>query len=282
MTRSTTPSILLIPALALSFSTQAATLLESQYPEGMTSRIYIDHNRARFDMPGQEGKVVIDLDKNTMHLIIDAERMVINMSQALKASKDKTIKQPGLEIRTKGNGPTIAGYATKEYEEYVDGDYCGTVYNSKTAMQELGIDKFARAFTAMAEEINSLFSSMPINPADQFLDKCERADISFSYKMQEVGFPLKSLDQNRQQDSLVTKIDKSASLPANAFAIPKGYKVTTAQNFMNDMMQKIPENLQNMMQSIPPEALENMGKQMMQNMPPEMIEMMKKQMQGQQ
>ncbi|MDH5765423.1 MAG: hypothetical protein OEZ38_05340 [Gammaproteobacteria bacterium] len=264
--------ILISPVISM-----AANLIESKDQDGMTSRMYIDNNRARFEMPGNGGRIIIDLDKQNMHLVIDDQRIIINMSSALKSDRSNAIKQAGFTIKALGNGPTIAGYTTREYEEYVNDQYCGSVFNSTSAMNDLGIDKFARAFTAMAEELDSLFASMPGNPATNFIDKCDRADISLSYQMKDIGFPLKSTDQNRQQDTLVTRIDKKASLPANAFGLPKNYKITTAQNFVNDMMQQVPQGIQTMIQNIPPETM----KQMMQNIPPEMMEMIQKQMQGQ-
>ena len=258
--------------------TTAATLIESRDKDGTTSTIYIDQGKARFETPDNDGYMVIDIDRKTMYFIIHPEKTVIDMSKALQSNKTSTtIKQPAVELRAKGNGPTLHGYPTKEYEEYSNGTYCGSVITSIEATNDLGIGHFVKAFTIMLSEINNLFSDITGDLPAQFIDQCEMAETSLANNYNEIGFPLKSLDKQQQMDTLVTKINKNAKIPGNAFDLPENYKLTTADGFLQEVMQQVPEEVQQLMKDIPPETLE-----MMKQLPPEMLDMMKKQMQGQQ
>ena len=265
--------------VSLSFSVTAATMIDSTDQEGISSRIYIDKNKARFEMPENEGYIVIDINKSSMHLISHPQRMVIDMSQTLTASKaSSTGKQPNVQFKPKGKGPSIAGYATTEYEEYVNGQYCGSLFASTQAARDLGISKFINSFNIMMSEMNNMYSDM----AGDIMNDCESADVISGHKINEIGFPLKSFDSNREMDMVVTRIDKNASLPANAFSVPGNYKVTTMQAFMQDAMnQAVPEELKEMMKNVTPENMDKIHQQMMESIPEEMREMIKKQMQEQ-
>lgn len=258
-------------------SAMAATMLESKEADGMVTRIYIDGSKARFESPDNQGYIVFDTEKKTMHFVVTPQRLVVDMSASLKAGHDQNNSLPALKFKSKGQGPKVIGYTTTAYDEFVDGQYCGSVFASPQAAKESGINKFIKDFSVMMAEMNNMFGGM----MEQHMDACDKAALGFSDKMIEIGLPLKSFDRNHAQESEIIKLDKKARLPSDAFSIPSDYKRITPQQFAQEMMRQMPQDMEGMMQNMSPEALEQMQQQMMQNMPPEVLEMMKQQMQGQ-
>ena len=267
--------ILLMAILPL--STVASTLIESKESDGMVTRIYIDGDKARFESPGDQGYAVFDAAKKTMYYVAAPQRLVVDMSPSLQGQGGQTKPSPAMQLKSKGRGPKLLGYATTEYEQIVNGQHCGSLFASTQALKDSGVSNFVKGFSIMMAEMNSMFAGM----MEQHMDDCDKAALALNDKILEIGLPLKSFDRHRRQETEVIKLDKKAQLPAGAFAIPGDYKMITPQQFVQEMMQQMPQDMESMMQNIPPEALEQMKQQMMQNMPPEVLEMMKQQMQGQ-
>jgi hypothetical protein len=257
--------LLLSPAISM-----AAAMIESRDGDGDITRIYIKGDKARIEMPRQEGFMVMDVRNKTMKVVMHKDRMVMDMSDLFKSSKGNSQQssQPYVDsyIKTKGLGPTIAGFETEEYEVFGDGKYCGSAFVSVRALNDVGLRKFAKAFDEMTDQIERNMSGMFGGQIDQYMDPCDQADKKLTNQLESIGFPLKSIDKNRRLESVVTKISRNARLPANAFVIPKNYKQTNPSKMMNDAAQKM-KQMQPQMQN------------MMKNMPPEMRDMIKQQMQ---
>jgi hypothetical protein len=80
-------------------------------------------------------------------------------------------------------------------------------------------------------------------------DPCQHADQKLGEKVQSVGAPMRVLDPAGALVSEITRIDRNASLPANAFAIPADYRVQNA----SQMLQLLP-GVQQFMQQIQQQA----------------------------
>ena len=76
-------------------------------------------------------------------------------------------------------------------------------------------------------------------------DPCQRAGAQLSEYAAAIGAPMRITATNGQLISEIVRIDKNASLPPNAFAIPAGYQVVNT----GQMLRQLP-NLQDMMQQM--------------------------------
>jgi len=249
----------------------AAAMIESSTGKGDISRIYIEGDKARIEMPRQEGYMVMDVKNKTMKVVMHDQRSVMDMSDLFKGN-DKNSQQSSQtktdsNIKPKGSGPKIAGFNTEEYEIFANGKYCGSVFVSARALSDIGLKKFAKAFEKMAHQAQQKMTGMFGDQMNQFIDPCVQANKKLADQVESIGFPLKSIDKNRRIDSVVTKIKRKTQLPANAFLIPKDYQVTNPSKMMNDaaeQMKRMQPQMQNMMKNMPPEMREMMEKQMQQ------------------
>ena len=258
--------ILIFPTVSM-----AAAMIESSTGKGDISRIYIEGDKARIEMPHQEGYMVMDVKNKTMKVVMHDQRSVMDMSDLFKGNGENSQQSSQANtdsyIKTKGLGPKIAGFETEEYEFFGNGKYCGSVFVSVRALNDFGLNKFAKAFEKMASQAQENMTGMFGNQMDQFMDPCEQANKKLADQVENIGFPLKSIDKNRRIESVVTKIKRNVQLPANAFAIPKDYQVTSPSKMMNDaaqQMKRMQPQMQNMMKNMPPEMREMMRKQMQQ------------------
>jgi hypothetical protein len=212
----------------------------------------------------------MDVANRTMKAVIHSQRMVMDMSEFLSASGSTA--PPGKYIdtytKTMGLGPRIVGYETEEYGLYANDKYCGSMFVSVNAMRDIGLTKFVRAFADLDRNMDAKMSAMTGMSSNHFLDPCEESKRKAGLKLREIGFPLKNTNQRKQLESIVTLVDKKARLPANAFEIPAGYKVTDPSKMMNDAMQKMninPSQMQQMMKSMTPEMRRMIQQQMQQH-----------------
>lgn len=253
---------LLFPAISM-----ADSIIESRDGDGTTSRIYVQGNKARIDTDGG-GYVVIDTSKQTMKVVVHEQQAIMDMSDFFKkGSSSATSNTRHVEsyLKSKGLGPRIVGYETEEQEIYANGNYCGSVYVSVNALNDTGLRKFARAFEAMASQIEQNMSGMMGANMNQFIEDCELAEKNTSRQLMDLGFPLKSVDKRKRLENIVTRIDRNARIPANTFDIPQHYKVTNPHKMIQETMQQMQPQMQQMMQNMTPE-MQEMMRQQMQNM----------------
>ena len=257
MKKLTLLSALLISAF-INNTVQAAVEIQTRDAEHQVSTIYIEGNKARIEMPKNEGYVVIDLASKTMNVVIHQQQTVMDMSEFLQDNGGNAAPTKYIDTYTKtmGLGPTIAGYETEEHALYANDNYCGSLYVSVQAMRDMGVKKFAYAFANMEKNMEAKFSGMTGMAIDTFTEPCDEADRKMSLRLREIGFPLKSIGQNKRLESVVTKINKKARLPVNAFKIPANYKLTNTTEMINDamkQMQKMQPQMQEMMKKMTPE-----------------------------
>lgn len=254
---------ILLGILIISFPlfSQAAVLIESRDGSNHLSRFFVEGDMARAEMGDGRGYVVIDLRNKTMKAVIHEQRMIMDMSEYMRDSSPATNPQVDANTRTQGLGPTIAGYETERYDIYNGEQFCGSAFLSVNAMHALDIRKFARAMANMSRNVKKTMGAF----RQQFLDSCDEAQQKVSERLFDNGFPLRITNSGGKIMTSVVRINKQASLPANAFLIPADYRVTSP----GQMMQQMQPAMQQM-------------QQMMQNMTPEQREMMRKMMQGSQ
>jgi hypothetical protein len=228
-----------LAALALvAASGQAATLIEVRTPDGEAT-VYRDGTRSRMDTG--DGYMLVDSQAETLFVVMPKERRVMDMSQMLKTAPPAGNGDPvKVTFKREGVGPRIAGYKTTQYRYAVDGKACGRVMASEQALKDSGLQEAFDTMQRMAARADSIM--MAFNART---DPCQRAGTRFSEHAQTIGIPMRiTLGEDRLL-SEITRIEKDARLPPNAFTIPAGYQVQNT----GQLLQQLP-NIQEMMQQL--------------------------------
>lgn len=270
MKKLTLISTLLITSVITSLS-NAAVLIQTRDAQHQITTIYIEGNRARIDMPHNEGYVVIDIAQRIMNIISHHNQTIIDMSEFLHNTAASTAPTKYIDTYTKtmGLGPTIIGYETEEYALYANNNYCGSLYVSVNAIRDMGVNKFIDAFTNMKRNMAAKMAALTGANLDQHIDPCVEAERKATQRARNMGFPLKRTDRNKRLDSEVIKINKNAHLPTNAFSIPSHYKMATPSSMMNSGMKdmhRAQPHMQETMKHMTPE-MRHMIQQQMQQYP---------------
>jgi len=224
-------------------SAQAATLVEVKHAEGL-SRLYREGPAARLEMPGERGFVLMDSSKQTLFVVMPAQQMALDLSDTLKNGAAGAASPVSASFSKEGGGPTIAGYRTYRYSYSVQGTRCGTVFASREALDHAGMQDLFVMMERMAGQAQAVASAFTSST-----DPCQQADHKLGEKVQSVGAPMRVLDPAGTVVSEITRIDRDASLPANAFVVPPGYRVQNA----SQMLQLLP-GVQQLMQQIQQQA----------------------------
>ena len=137
------------------------------------------------------------------------------------------------------------------YSYSADGHQCGTILASKQALDDTGLDKAFETMERMASRADAMMMAFNKNT-----DPCQRADTQFSGHVKKIGVPMRITSGKGQLISEITRIEKNAKLPPNAFTVPAGYQVQDT----GQMMQDAQKMLQQMQQSgqISPEAMQQL------------------------
>jgi hypothetical protein len=222
---------------------QAATLVEVKHAEGL-SRIYREGPAARLEMPGERGFVLMDSSKQTLFVVMPAQQMALDLSDTLKSGAAGAGSPVNATFSKEGGGPTIAGYRTYRYSYSVQGTRCGTVFASKEALDHAGMQDLFAMMERMAGQAQAVANALT-SPTDP----CQQADHKLGEKVQSVGAPMRVLDPAGTVVSEITRIDRDATLPPDAFAVPAGYRVQNA----GQMLLLLP-GVQQLMQQIQQQA----------------------------
>jgi hypothetical protein len=228
-----------LAALALlAFNSQAATLIEVKSPQGQ-SQVWRDGARSRMDT-GDGGYVVVDNKAQTMYVVIPKERRVMDMSDLLQSAGTSGGNGIKVVFSKQGSGPDIAGYPTSHFSFTANGKACGSVLASPQALKDSGLQDTLKMMQRMAMRADALVSAFSSQA-----DPCQRAGAQLSEYADAIGAPMRITSADGRLVSEILRIDRNASLPPDAFAIPAGYQVVNT----GQMLRQIP-NLQDMMQQM--------------------------------
>lgn len=249
----------------------AATLIEVTSEDGGQTQVMMDGNQSRIDMGEGQGYMLIDHKKQTMFAVIPEKKQILDMSGDMPSMGGRTAPKIKTELVSNGSGPTIAGYSTKKFTLKAEGKICGTLFGSKAAMETTGIARLFESMKAMAEKQRAAMGGYAA-----MIDVCTRANMDFSSQGIKVGVPMRMLDANGKITSEIKSIKMNASLPANAFTLPKGYETITMADQMKRARQGLSQNMGQGHGQMP--DMQQMMKQMQQSgrMPPEAMEQMKR------
>jgi len=233
-------SSFIISGFFISGTLQAAVFMQTKNAYRDITNIYIERNKARIELPRHNGYIVMDLDNNSMKAVIHTYKLILDMSEFLRPNHQTTpTKYVDTYTKTMGLGPMVIGYETEEYALYANDNYCGSLYVSVNAMRDMGVTKFARAIIQMEANMQQKLYALTGTTSDAIMTPCEVSERKASLKLRQIGFPLKSINQNKKLQSIVTQVNKKAQLPANAFTIPQNYAVTTPTKMVKDALLKM-------------------------------------------
>lgn len=250
----------------VSFSVSAGTIVTLQSNTGQPTKVMMEGGKSRIDTGGQD-YVLIDYDKKTMFVVVPEKKQIMDMTGDVPSMGGKPAPKLNLSIASQGAGPQIAGYATEKFTLKANGSFCGTVFGSKKAMQTTGIDKLFDSMKSMADKQRAAMGGYA-----SLVDDCTRANMNFASQGDKIGVPMKVLDKNGKTANEIKSIVVNATVPANAFVLPKGYQTVKINDMLKGARQKMSEHQRNM------PDMQNMMQQMQQSgrMTPEALEQMKR------
>ncbi len=232
-----TQYILLTILMVMTNYTLAATLIEITNNNKL-AKIYIDGAQSRIES-GTDGYMIIDNQEQTLFVVIPGQRRIMDMSQTLRAPASSGGGNPVKTVFKKnGSGPRIAGYQTTRYSYSANGHQCGTILASKQALKDTGLGSAFKTMERMASRADAMMMAFNKNT-----DPCERAGTQFSSHAEIIGVPMRITSSSGQLISEVTRIEKNAKLPSNAFTVPSGYQVQNTGQLMQNA-EKIMQQIQ--------------------------------------
>jgi hypothetical protein len=230
------PQHLIIVLLAAVMSMPAAAIsLTEISSHGQHVQLYVDGSKGRMD-GGSDGYMLVNSQTNKLYLVAPDHDQALDMSSYL----GKAAARPGAKTRFKpaGNGPTIAGYATKRYDYSVGGQLCGSVYTSKQALTVSGAKTLVQAMERIGARARA---------ANDDAESCGRGRDNVVKVIASLGMPMRITDANGKVDSEVVKISTNVSPPAGGFELPAGIKVRDGAQ-IEAMAQKYAPQIDSMMQ----------------------------------
>ncbi len=260
---------LLLTTVLVTFSLTAFsnTVIESKDDGGAVSKISIDGDWARFDNTegGKDGYMLVNSRAQKYYMVVPAEHAIIEFS-ADKDKKNKVKQKIEVDLKDLGDGPRVAGFATRKYELTANGQPCGSVLMSQQAAK---IDDIGKLLSAMGGLNPEAFMPEEMLPGVQRMtDPCDLAEMHLEDKdLIKPGFPMKSLNPKGKIENEVISIDDNAKLKPELFDLPKDYTRTTVKQMMEGMRKEMAgemDKLNEMMKDMSPEERTKMEQMMKQ------------------
>lgn len=224
--------VLLLAGASLGASATSLTEIEAN---GHRTQLFVDGSKGRMD--GVEGGyMLVNSQTNKLYLVAPKHGQAVDISSYL----GKAAARPGAKTRFKpaGNGPSIAGYATKRYNYTVGEQFCGSVYTSKQALADSG----AKVLVQAMERIGARSRA-----ANGDAGSCGRGRDNVVKVIASLGLPMRITASNGTVESEVVRVDTNARPPAGGFELPAGIKVRDGAQ-IEAMAKKYGPQIDSMMQ----------------------------------
>ncbi len=200
---------------------------------------------ARMDTPGQNRYALIDVQRQQFYLVNPQAREALQMS-APKKRPSQVAGAPKIQLENIGNGPDIAGYATRKFRLNANGMPCATIYGSSTAARLPGMQKLFDQLARLQQRINQMMSGLRLNT-----DACTLAKSATAETFRTTGLPLR-IDNTRGQTQMqVRRIDRNVKIAQDQYQLPADFKIISMQQQMQQMQDQQSRMLQQMQQQMP-------------------------------
>lgn len=201
----------------------AATLIESRDGSGELTQMWIEGDMARFQQPGKEGHMLMDLRHGRLYGVDDVRKQAMEIDLGNSTAQTEAGKLDA-RLEDKGAGPEIAGYPTRRYLLTGAGEACGEYFLSKRALEHKDIRRMADSFRNMPTD------------ADASDAACDLAEHYAVTRFPELGFPMRQVSSEGIQHEIV-RIQANAKAPGS-FSIPADYRRITMQQMMEEMLRQ--------------------------------------------
>jgi hypothetical protein len=199
---------------------------------GHATQVLSDGHRARMDLPGEDGYMLVDYQTNGMLMVVPDKHQVIDMGRG--DAQASAVTGPGVELKLRGKGPKIAGYDTRKYSLVAQGQNCGFVFGSHAAMRDREMGQLFNALKTMLDSQRSALGSFAA-----FMSVCTLASMNLAEHADVIGLPMHMIDSNGQSLSEIKNIDTQADVPAAMFDVPRGYKVVAMNGELAQVSQSV-------------------------------------------
>lgn len=203
-------------ALAFLFvpATNADTMIDFRN-QGKDLQFLTDGKTARINTRGSDDYMLVKFEQNKIFSVNPEKKQVTNISDALPSIGFSQPPEIKLTLKPLGKGPAVAGYATTRYRLTANGEYCGSLYASREALQGSAIEEMFDTLKTMADNhLQSLGGFAALIPT------CQLAQIELAGKLEEVGAPMRMTSKDGSIDSEITKILKDVQVKTEHFALP--------------------------------------------------------------
>ncbi len=231
-----------------SINVYCGTIIDFRDPSGKDGQFLSDGKMGRLNTKDGTTFVIVDYAKQSMKVVSAQHRQVLDMTDAIasKGPAQPAADKPALSFETDGDGPVVAGYNTTQFKLLVNGQFCGTIFGSKQAMDDSGLDQMFTLLRKVAEQ-----SAGAIAAAQSGANPCIRGKTDIFGQLSSIGAPLRTIDENGRIESEVTGIRKDVILPSDTFVIPSEYTVVSAAEQMKNVELQLRAELQKMAENMP-------------------------------
>lgn len=253
---------------------QAGTFVEVKHDNSL-STILSEGDKTRMSSSDTD-YLVIDNSSKTIKAVNDAQRKVVVIDMNSVSQSD--VVPVRVEFRNYGDGPKIAGYDTTRYEYLVNGQSCGFVYGSRSAMQADGIESMFMAMNTMIDSQRAMLGRFAA-----LLDECKQADISLNEHVERIGLPMRT-ERKGTIKSEVKSIRLNVPVPPDSFIVPDNYVAVGAIDELKAIekrrddarrapAEQVPAHMPNMMRQmqesgrLTPQRMERMQRMQMRGAP---------------
>ncbi|KHD08700.1 hypothetical protein PN36_31385 [Candidatus Thiomargarita nelsonii] len=221
----------------------AATVVERN-EMGKIQKIILDEHAARIDSSVSNYYTLLYLDKGKAYMVNTKEKRIVEMNiigtppklpqnmPPWQARRDRPSQKA--ELVKKGNGPSIDGYPTINYQVKTNGQLCSENYFSKKAAQVPYLKAFIRAMSDMTN--SRKIKGMPVHP-------CQKAHDDLAAESMSLGFPMKSVVKMDKRGGVrfeIISIKTDVDVSADTFTLPKrGYDVISEQQMIAEGQAKM-------------------------------------------
>ncbi len=227
-------------SLVVSTSVLADVQITFRHGDGDTSTFSSDGRMARIDDKQMPGFVLIDFARSEF-FNVDSQRNEVMKAGFSGTGKAESSARVNVRLDDKGGGPKIAGYQTRKFEVFANGESCGYLYGSKKLLKNKNVRAIFDSMRKMQQFSRSMMGGM-----SGFLSACEQADLQLADTIESSGAPLRMVDSKGRLESEVLAVDTNKKFAGNHYKLPAGMPVVDMREKMNQANQQNQQMMENM------------------------------------
>lgn len=227
-------------ALSIPWAASADIVIESHGADGKPARVLIADSAARIERDGQGVHLLIEFGNGRVLAVDDAGRYAMDMRSPMPPRPEHgeldpaAVPIPEVRIEPHGDGPTIAGLATRHFRVLVDGRHCYDEYLAPAALEHAPVRRFLEAMAAVSRNDERRILLQLTDPERI----CEAAEDLIDDHYAELGVPMRTIDADARVVHEVARVDLRAAHDPDLFSLPEDYDILTRQQVMERSLQQ--------------------------------------------